>query len=101
MTYEELVDDLLARNAGVQATKMMGMPSLKANGKLFAGFVPNGDAMVFKLPDADERERALGLKGAHLFEPMKGRQMKEWIVVPKAHTKEWPRLADAALTLVA
>jgi len=97
MTYEELVEDLLARNANVEATKMMGMPSLKANGKLFAG--KTGDDMVFKLPDAAEREHALKLKGAHLFEPMKGRQMKEWVVVPKAHAKQWPKLAEIAFKL--
>jgi hypothetical protein len=100
VTYEEVVDDLVARNADVQATKMMGMPSLKANGKLFAGFVESEKAMVFKLPDATERERTLGLKGAHLFEPMKGRQMKEWIVVPEAHAGKWPALAARAAELV-
>jgi|SRR5438477_4990412 len=93
-TYEELVEDLLARNADVQATKMMGMPSLKANGKLFAG--RTGDDMVFKL-GADDHARALALKGAHLFEPMEGRPMKEWVVVPHAHSAEWPGFADAAL----
>jgi hypothetical protein len=94
MTYDELVDDLLARNAGVQATKMMGMPSLKANGKLFAGRTE--DDMVFKLT-GDDHASALALKGAHLFEPMAGRQMKEWVVVPKAHAAKWSGFADAAL----
>jgi hypothetical protein len=36
--------------------------------------------MVFKLAgDADAR---LGLPGAHLFEPMQGRPMREWAEVP-------------------
>jgi hypothetical protein len=95
--YEEIVDDLVARNDNVQATKMMGMPSIKRAGKLVAGFVPDEDAMVFKFPDADAREAALKLKGAHLFEPMAGRQMKEWVVVPKAHQQEWPQLAERAI----
>jgi hypothetical protein len=96
--YAEIVDDLVARNDNVQATKMMGMPSVKRAGKLVAGFVPDEDAMVFKLPDADAREEALKLKGAHLFEPMQGRQMKEWVVVPKTHEHEWwPKLAERAL----
>jgi hypothetical protein len=96
--YAEIVDDLAARNDNVQATKMMGMPSVKRAGKLVAGFVPDEDAMVFKLPDADAREEALKLKGAHLFEPMQGRQMREWVVVPKAHEREWwPKLAELAL----
>jgi hypothetical protein len=95
--YAEIVDDLVARNNDVQATKMMGMPSVKRAGKLVAGFVADEDAMVFKFPDAKDREQALGLKGAHLFEPMQGRQMKEWVVVPKAHEREWPKLAEQAL----
>jgi hypothetical protein len=95
--YAEIVDDLVARNDNVQATKMMGMPSVKRAGKLVAGFVPDEDAMVFKFPDAAVREEALNLKGAHLFEPMAGRQMKEWVVVPKAHEQEWAKLADRAL----
>jgi hypothetical protein len=96
--YAEIVDDLVARNDNVQATKMMGMPSVKRAGKLVAGFVPDEDAMVFKLPDADAREEALKLKGAHLFEPMQGRQMKEWVVVPNTHEREWwPKLAERAL----
>jgi hypothetical protein len=95
--YTEIVDDLVAKNDNVQATKMMGMPSVKRAGKLVAGFVPDENAMVFKLPDAAAREEALKLKGAHMFEPMQGRQMKEWVVVPKAHQKEWPQLAERAL----
>ncbi|HEV8688233.1 MAG TPA: hypothetical protein VGQ84_13215 [Gaiellaceae bacterium] len=95
--YAEIVDDLVARNDNVQATKMMGMPSVKRAGKLVAGFVPDEDAMVFKFPHANDRDAALGLKGAHLFAPMQGRQMKEWVVVPKAHEKEWPKLAERAV----
>ncbi len=73
---------------------MMGMPSLKANGKLFAG--QRGEDMVFKL-GGDDHARALALEGAHLFEPMAGRQMKEWVVVPNALSTEWSSLAEAAL----
>ena len=36
--YDELCDDLVARYPQIEQTKMMGMASLKANGKLFAGF---------------------------------------------------------------
>ena len=96
--FEELCDDLLARNADVERTKMMGMPSLKRNGKLVAGFTAAEDAMVFKLADADARDRALALDGAHLFDPGgRGRPMKEWVVVPPAHAARWPELAEAAL----
>jgi len=93
--YEELVDDLVARNDDVASGKMFGMPCVKRGGKAIAGFYRDG--MVFKLPDPDARERALALDGAHLFEPMEGRAMREWVVVPAAHADEWPRLAERAL----
>ncbi len=54
--------------------------------------------MVFKLPDAAERERALTLEGAQLFDPSgRGRPMKEWVQVPAAHAGEWPGLAELAV----
>jgi hypothetical protein len=93
--YDEIAADLAAR--GVQSGKMFGMPTLKADGKAIAGLTDDG--MVFKLPDPAVRERALALDGAHLFEPMAGRQMKEWVVVPQAHAKQWLSLAETALTL--
>jgi len=39
----------------------------------------------------------VALKGAHLFEPMRGPPMKEWVVVPKAHSAKWLQLGEAAL----
>ena len=40
--------------------------------------------------------RALGLKGAHLFEPMAGRPMKAWVQVPPEHQTQYPDLGRAA-----
>src|SRR4051812_13691807 len=92
--FEELCDDLLARNADLERTKMMGMPSLKRNGKLVAGFVSSEDAMVFKLEHHAAHAGALALAGSHLFDPGgRGRPFKEWGVVPPAHTARWPGLA--------
>ena len=78
---------------------MMGMPAIKRGGKMIGGFSNDEGAMVFKLPDEAERGRALGLKGAHLFDPSGGRRapMKEWVVVPADHAGNWPSLADQAL----
>jgi hypothetical protein len=93
--YDELADDLAARNAEVELGKMFGMPCVKANGKAACGFWQ--DSLVVKLTDQGEREQALALDGAALFDPMGGRPMKEWVVVPAAHADRWPSLAETAL----
>jgi hypothetical protein len=94
--YNEIVDHLVALNDDVAPATMMGMPSVKRADKLVAGFWQ--DAMVFKLPVEAERKAALALDGAHLFDPSgMGRPMREWVVVPPAHSAEWSRLAELAL----
>jgi hypothetical protein len=118
--YDELCDDLAARNPEVTLTQMMGMPAVKADGKLVCGWVRSEEAMVFKLPDAATHAEALGLDGAHLFDPRleassakpttpgrktgmpsaspgtNGRPFRQWVVVPAAHASAWPGLAAKA-----
>jgi len=78
---------------------MFGMPCLKHNGKMFAGF--HRDAMVFKLT-APQHGEALALSGSRLFDPSgQGRPMKEWVEVPAEHASQWPKLAQHALRYVA
>lgn len=97
--YDDLADFLAVRHDFVELTQMMGMPCVKARGKIVAGFSKGAGAMVFKLTDATVRERALGLDGAHLFDPSgKGQPFREWVVVPAAHADEWESLAEHALT---
>ena len=93
--YDELADDLAAQNDDVTLGKMFGMPCAKSGGKAIAGFWQ--ESVVFKLPGAAARERALAFEGSALFDPMGGRPMKEWVVVPAAHADEWPELASEAL----
>jgi hypothetical protein len=91
--------DALAEVLGVEAGTMFGMKALKAKGKAFAGIF--GDAIVFKLA-GDAHATAMNLKGALLFDPSgKGRAMKEWVVVPKAHARKWAMLAEEAHKYVA
>jgi len=56
-----------------------------------------GDAMTFKL-GPDDLERARGLTGVEPFEPMRGRPMKEWVLVPLVHARRWSDLAERAFT---
>jgi hypothetical protein len=96
--FDEICDDVVHRHPGVDRTQMMGMPALKRDGKLVAGFVAAEDAMVFKLTDAVAHAAASALDGAHLFDPSgKDRPFKEWVVVPPAHQARWPELVELAL----
>ncbi|MEH6994782.1 hypothetical protein V7075_19055, partial [Neobacillus drentensis] len=54
--------------------------------------------MVFKLPP-EKHEQALAMEGAHLFEPMSGRRMKDWVSVP--NPDEWEELAQEAMNFLA
>jgi len=95
--YEAVVDELLATTPAT-TSKMFGMRCLKINGKAFAGL--HHDAMVFKLSGSTHSE-ALGLPGAHLFDPShEGRPMKEWVEVPVQHASRWIVFAREALKYV-
>ena len=97
--FEEIVDDLSARDPDVEAAQMMGRPSIKAGGKLIACLESRG-TMAFKLPDEAEQDRALALEGARVYEPAdNGRKMGGWIEVPPAHGDRWTELAETALRL--
>ena len=66
--YDEIADDLAARDPNIELSQMMGMPCIKSGGKMVIGYESSGE-MVFKLPDPAEHEKALGLDGAKLFDP--------------------------------
>lgn len=95
--FETIGTELAARR-GATLSAMFGMPALKVGGKAFAGL--HGDDMVFKLT-GEPHASALGLAGSHLFDPMGGRPMKEWVAVPRSHDRHWTSLAEAALDYVA
>ena len=91
--YDRLLQEL-GEELDVAKVSMFGMPSIKRrSGKAFAGLY--GEDMVFKLA-GDAHAEALALEGAHLFEPMAGRPMKAWVVVPPAHEDRYVDLAKAA-----
>jgi hypothetical protein len=96
--YDEVAAYLEARDPDVELGQMMGMPAIKYGGKLIAGY--SDGSMAFKLPDEGERERALALEGAELFDPSRqGRVMRQWVAVPLAHAAKWEELVDTALRL--
>ena len=60
--------------------KMFGYSCVFAKGNMFAGLHEAG--MVLRLPEK-QRTEFLRLKGAKQFEPLQGRVMREYVVVPK------------------
>jgi hypothetical protein len=94
--FDRLAESFVDR--GVVRSQMFGMPVLKVRGKVFAGTF--GDAMTFKLGPGD-LEKALKARGVEPFEPMKGRAMREWVLVPVEHSRSWSRLAEQAFAYLA
>jgi hypothetical protein len=93
--YDALAAEL--EPAGVTRGQMFGMPCLKLGRTVVAGMY--GDAMTFKLPP-EPRAAALELPGVEPFDPMGGRPMKEWVVIPLAQSAVWPEYAAEALEYV-
>jgi len=60
--------------------KMFGYSCVFARGNMFAGLHEAG--MILRLSD-EQRTEFLRLKGASQFEPMPGRVMREYVVVPR------------------
>ena len=61
------------------ARQMFGYPAGFVNGNMFMGLHQHN--MVLRLPEGPRAE-LLAMEGAATFEPMAGRPMKEYVVVP-------------------
>jgi len=62
-----------------QQRKMFGYPAAFVNGNMFMGLF--ADTMMVRLPE-EPRNNLLQLQGAKVFEPMPGRPMREYIILP-------------------
>ena len=77
---------------GAQVRKMFGYPAAFVNGNMLGGLFQ--DSMMLRL-SADDLATIRDQDGAKPFEPMPGRVMREYIVVPgailrsKAQLKAW------------
>ena len=92
--YDAVAGELV-QSSPATAGAMFGMPSLKCEGKAFAGYYQG--AMVFKLR-GEAHAQALALAGAQLFDPSgRGRPMKEWVVIPAEHAARWAEFGRLAL----
>jgi TfoX/Sxy family transcriptional regulator of competence genes len=87
MTFHKAPPELVERFAEVMAAvpdaqlrKMFGYPAAFANGYMFTGL--HEDRWVIRLPD--EARSELAAIGATPFEPMPGRPMRGFVVLPEA-----------------
>jgi len=95
---ETLYHEIAAGIPGAKESKMFGALCIKApNGKAAVMFWK--EYMIFKLTDKDEAA-ALKLKGAKIFAPMDGREMKGWTQLSYDHAAKWPELANKAFEYV-
>lgn len=75
---------------GVTPRKMFGCPCAFINGNMFAGVFE--DSLFVRLSVADRI--ALAQYGARPFEPLPGRPMREYVVVPPGTLKSKRRLNE-------
>jgi TfoX/Sxy family transcriptional regulator of competence genes len=86
--FESLVPD----SPGVQSRPMFGNRAAFVNGNMFLALF--GSQVAVRLSDEDRAE-LLRQKSASSFEPMPGRPMKEYVVLPEtwrrspAKAKQW------------
>ena len=74
--YGALLDD-----PRVERRQMFGYPCAFVGGNLFTGL--HQESVIVRLAEGD-RLAAIGEQGAHLFEPMSGRPMREYVALPEA-----------------
>ncbi len=78
---KEFFRSILPKDPQVTIRPMFGNLSGFVNGNMFMGLL--GNDLFLRLSEK-EREELLKVKGASVFEPIKGRPMKEYVVIPKA-----------------
>lgn len=76
----ELFRSLVPEDDRVTVRPMFGNISAFVNGNMFFGIFGND---LFVRLSIEDREELLKNKGASMLEPMKGRPMKDYVVVPK------------------
>lgn len=85
-----LFDEAVPKDRQIERRKMFGYPAAFLNGYLFAGL--HQENFVLKLSPAD-RDRLVAERHASMFEPVPGRPMREFAVLPQSLLSERAALA--------
>lgn len=95
---EQLFHEIALKLPDGKEGKMFGALCIKAaNGKAVVMLWKNN--MIFKL-EGKHLQEVLCLDGAKLFEPMDGRQMREWVELSFDYSDKWHELAVKAYDYV-
>jgi TfoX/Sxy family transcriptional regulator of competence genes len=86
---EELLRSLVPSAKEVAIRPMFGNLSAFVSGNMFFGVY--GENLFVRLSESDRAE-LLKVKGAAVFEPLKGRQMKDYVVVPRSWASDPARI---------
>jgi len=78
---KEFFRSILPDDPRITIRPMFGNVSAFVNGNMFVGLF--GNDLLVRLSD-ESRKELLEEKGASLLEPMKGKPMKEYVLIPKA-----------------
>lgn len=101
---QELVDFIMDKMKGKNCDykKMFGYPAFFFNGNMFVGV--HGDKLFLRLSDADAAEIKKDCSSVTAFEPMPGRAMKGYVVLPKSlysDDKAFAEWLDKSISYVA
>lgn len=90
---QSLIDAFAAVVPGppAQQRKMFGYPAAFVNNNMFMGLF--AESMMVRLPE-ELRNPLLRLEGAKMFEPMPGRPMREYVVLPAPLIADRTQLAE-------
>jgi TfoX/Sxy family transcriptional regulator of competence genes len=91
---QKFFHSVLPDDPSVTVRPMFGNEAAFVNGNMFMGLF--GSGMFVRLSEEDRAE-FLKRKNAALFEPMKGRPMKEYVMIPE----EWRGSSEAVRPWVA
>jgi TfoX/Sxy family transcriptional regulator of competence genes len=81
---DELIDFLAetTRDIDCQLKKMFGYPAYFINTNMFMGAFQ--ESLIIRLSEDDKDKVLKQYKGVTAFEPMAGRAMKEYVVIPES-----------------
>lgn len=80
-----LFSSLIPNDPFIEKRNMFGYPVIFINGNMCVGL--HGNSMIFRLSE-EKRKEFLQQKGTLIFEPMAGRQMKEYVAMPEAMVRD-------------